>query len=166
MKPRLLLLALAAVACQPANDRQVAATVTPAEHDAIADTVSKVTTDLLAAMQSVDAGKLATLYSRSRDYAFVGEDGSVCRTPEVCQKLNKEAWSSVRSMQIRVLDSKVAVPSPTVAVQTMTIAGSVSPTSGKTIVIDKAAFTIVWVREADGWKILSFHQSFLPPKTQ
>jgi hypothetical protein len=71
----------------------------------------------------------------------------------------------VRSMQIRVLDSKVAVPSPTVAVETMTIAGSVFPKTGKTMVVDKAALTIVWVREADGWKILTFHQSFLRPKT-
>jgi ketosteroid isomerase-like protein len=166
MRPRLLLLALAAVACQPTNDRQVAATVTPAQHDAIADTVSKLTTDFLATMQSVDADKSATFDSRSRDYAFVGEDGSICRTPEACQKLNKEGWQSLRSMQIRVLDSKVAVPSPTVAVETMSVAGSIFPKSGKAIVIDKSAFTIVWVREADGWKILSFHQSFLPPKTQ
>ena len=165
MRPRLLLLALAVVACKPVSVREAAA-VTPAQHDAIADTVSKLTTDFLAAMQTVDADKSAAFLTRSPDYAFVSQDGSVCRTPEVCEKLNREGWKSVRSMQIRVLDSKVAVPSPTVAVETMTIAGSVFPKTGKTMVVDKAALTIVWVREADGWKILTYHQSFLPPKTQ
>lgn len=166
MNSRLVVLALAAIACQPRNEQQVATTVTPAQRDAIADTVGKLTADMIAAMQSIDADKAATLDSRSPDYSFVGEDGTICRTAETCQRANKEGWSSLKSMQIRILDSKIAVPAPTVAVETMTVAGSVFPKSGKTVVIDKAAFTIVWVREADGWKMLSFHQSFAPPKTQ
>ena len=166
MRAKLLLLALGAVACKPVNVREATATVTRAQHDAIADTVTKLTTDVLAAMQTVDADKSAAFLTHSPDYAFISEDGSVCRTPEVCEKLNREGWKSVRSMQIRVLDSKVAVPSPTVAVETMTFAGSVFPKTGKAMVVDKGAFTIVWVREADGWKILTFHQSFIPPKTQ
>lgn len=166
MKPGLLLFALAVVACKPVSVREAAATVTPAQHDAIADTVTKLTTEVLAIFQNVDADKYAAFDSRNPDYAFVAEDGSVCRTPEACEKLNREGWNGLRSMQIRVLDSKVAVPSPTVAVETMTVAGSVFPKTGKTMVVDKAGLTIVWVREADGWKILTFHQSFLPPKTQ
>ena len=166
MKTGLLLLALVAVACKPVSVPDASAPVTPAQHDAIADTVTRLTTDFIAAMQTVDADKSATFLTHSPDYAYVGQDGGVCRTPEVCEKLNREGWKDVRSMQIRVLDSKVAVPSPTVAVETMTVAGSVFPKTGKAMVIDKAALTIVWVREADGWKILSYHQSYLPPKTQ
>jgi ketosteroid isomerase-like protein len=166
MSSRLLLLAFPVLACQPNNNAQIAATVTPAQRDAIADTVRKLTTDFLAAMQSVDADKADTFDSRSPDYAFVGEDGSICRTPKPCQQANKEGWKSLRSMQVRVLESKVAVPSPTVAVETMNIAGSVFPKAGKTVVIDRAALTIVWIREPDGWKILTYHQSYLPPKTQ
>ncbi len=166
MTVRALWLVLAAVACQPNNGGQATGSVTPAQREAIADTVSKATTDFLATMRSLDADKAATFDSRSSDYTFIGEDGSVCRTPEVCQKANKDGWKGVRSLQIRTLDSKVAVPSPTVAVETMSIAGTVVDTAGKAHVVDKGAFTIVWVRETDGWKMLSFHQSFLPPKTQ
>jgi hypothetical protein len=115
-------------------------------------------------MRSVDTDKAAAFDTRSADYARLGEDGSICRTAEVCERLNKDGWQSVKSIEVRVLDSKIAVPSPTVAVETMTIGGSVSPKSGKTVVIDKAAVTIVWVREADGWKMLTYHQSYPPPK--
>lgn len=166
MKARLVLLAAAAVACKPTSVPPAEATMSPAERAAIADTVSKLTTDLISAMQSVDADKAAALDSRSPDYTFAGEDGTICRTFEVCEKLNREGWQSLKSMQIRVLESKVAVPAPTVAVETMTIAGSVVPKSGKTMTVDKVAFTIVWIHETNGWKILTFHQSFAPPKTQ
>jgi ketosteroid isomerase-like protein len=160
---RLLSLALAMVACKPNNVGQADATVTPTQREAIADTVRNLTSDFFGAMQSVDADKAASFATSSPDYTFLSEDGGVCRTPETCQKLNKEGWQSVKSMQIRVIDSKVAVVSPTVAVETMTIGGSIFPKSGKTIVVDKAAITIVWVREAGGWKMLTFHQSFPPP---
>ena len=166
MITRFLALSFAAVACQANNAGQTPTTVTPAQRDAIADTVGKLTSDFLAAMRSLDADKAATFDSRSPDYAFLGEDASVCRTPEVCQRLNADGWKSLKSIDVRVLDSKIAVPSPTVAVETMTVGGSVSPKSGKPVAIDKAAITIVWVREADGWKMLTFHQSFTPPKTQ
>lgn len=166
MTSRLLFLALAAVACQPTNDGQVAATVTPAQRDAIADTVGKLTTDFLAATRTVDADKAATFDSQSPDYAFASDDGSICRTPKPCQQANKDGFKSLRSMEIRVLESKIAVPAPTVAVETMLIAASIFPKSGKTLVIDKAALTIVWVREPEGWKMLTFHQSFVPPNTQ
>jgi len=163
---RFLSLALAIVACQASSVGQPNATVTPTQRAAIADTVQKLTSDFLAAMQSVDADKASSFDTRSPDYAFLSEDGGICRTPETCAKMNKEGWQSVKSMQIRVADSKIAVASPTVAVETMNIGGSIFPKSGKPVVIDKAAITIVWVREAAGWKMLTFHQSFTPPKTQ
>ena len=166
MTIRFLWLALAIVACQSRNERQTSATTTPAQRDAIADTVSKLTSDFLAVMRSVNADKAATFMTRSPDYAFISETGDVCRNRELCEQNNKEGWKSLKSMEIRVSDSKIAVPSPTVAVETMTVGGSISPKSGKTMVIDKAGFTIVWIREADGWKMLTFHQSFPPPRPQ
>ena len=158
----LLTLAMAAWHSIPA---QITAAVTTAQRDAIVDTVRKATADFLAAAQSVDADKFGSFLTTSPDYAYAAQDGSICRTPQVCLRLTKEGWSDVQSMQIRVTDAKIAVPSPTVAVETMSISGDVVPKSGKTMTIDKAALTIVWVRETTGWKILSLQQSYPPPKT-
>jgi len=96
MTSKLLLLGLAAIACHPATDRQGADIVTPAQRAAIADTVGKLTTEFIAAMQTVDADKAASFDSGSPDYSFISEDATVCRTPEICQRLNKEGWQALR----------------------------------------------------------------------
>jgi ketosteroid isomerase-like protein len=145
---------------------QAFSTVTPAQREAIAEAIRRATTEFLAAISSVDAEKAASFDSRSADFTFAGDDGSICRTPEVCHKGMKEGFDGLRSQEIRISDAKIAVLAPNVAVETMSAVGSFSTKAGKTMVIDKSAFTMVWVREAEGWKVLVIHQSFLPPKAQ
>ena len=156
---------MAAVAWH-SSSAQVGAPMSVTQRDAIADTVRKVTTDFLGAMQTVDADKVAAFATSSPDYAFVSEDGSIVRTSQAWQQGMKQAWSDVQSLHLRLLDAKIAVPSPTVAIETMSLGADMRLKSGEPVTIDKAALTIVWVREATGWKILSLHQSFLAPKPQ
>ena len=164
MRSRALLLAVATVAWH-SSSAQVGSSVTPAQRDGITDTVRKATTDLFAAMQTIDADKVATFVTSSPAFAYVGEDGSIIRTPQAWSQSTKDGWSDLQSMQIRVSDSQVAVPSPYVAIETVSLGGTIVPKSGKPYTIDKAALTIVWVREPAGWKMFSFHQSYQLPKT-
>ena len=168
MRSRAFLLTLAAAAAVAwhSTSAQVGVTVTPAQRDAITDTVRKVTTDFLAAMQTVDVEKVAAFVTSSPDYAVVSEDGSIVRTSQLWQQRTKEVWSDLQSMQIRLLDSRIAVPASTVAIETMSLDADIRLKSGEPVTIDKVGLTIVWVREASGWKILSLHQSFLAPKPQ
>ena len=164
MRSRAFLLALAVVAWH-SSSAQISGGVTPVQRDAIADTVRKATTDLFGAMQTVNADKVATMATSSLDFAYVGEDGSIIRTPQAWNQSTRDGWSDLQSMRIHVLDSKVAVPSPYVAVETVSLGGTIVPKSGRPYTIDKAALTIVWVREPGGWKMFSFHQSYQLPKT-
>ncbi|HJP60390.1 MAG TPA: nuclear transport factor 2 family protein [Gemmatimonadaceae bacterium] len=164
MTSRAFLLTLAVVSWH-SSAAQIITSVTTIQRDAIADTVRKATADFLAAAQSVDVDKAGAFVSSSPDFAYVAQTGDITRTPEAWKQETREGWADVRSMQIRPVDSRIAVVSPTVAVETMSFSGTVVPKSGKATVVDKAAFTMVWVREPAGWKVLSFHQSFLPPRT-
>jgi hypothetical protein len=59
-----------------------------------------------------------------------------------------------------------AVLSPNSVVESISANANSVDTAGKKEILNKAAMTFIWVRDSSGWKILSLHQSFPPPKTQ
>ena len=162
---KLLVLTLSAVACQQRTSQQGEATVSSSQRAAITDSVRKATSDFFAAAEHVDKAKAAPFFSHGRDFTFAS-DGSAWIGWESFQGLFDEGWKDVRSQQISVHNSSLAVLSPSVVVETISASGNVVDTAGKKRIIDKSAMTLLWVRDSTGWKILSLHQSFAPPATK
>ena len=163
MPAGVLILSLCAIACERSNQSQVGTELTPAQRSAIADTVGKLINDFFAVGEQVDADKAAAFFSPRPDFSAALENGAVSTSSESFLKDVREGWKGLRSQRINMGDSRIAVLSPTVAVATISATASAVDTAGKKISIPKAAFTLVWIRESGGWKVLSFHQSFPPP---
>jgi hypothetical protein len=162
---KLIVLMLSAAACQQRTAQQSEPTLTSGQRAAITDSVRKATADFIAAVEHVDTARAAPFYSRSPDFTFAS-NGDVFTSWEAFQPVFREGWNGLRSQHIAVVNSKIAVISPTTVVETISASGSFVDTAGKKSLIDKAAITLIWVRDSSGWKILSFHQSFPPPRTQ
>lgn len=161
----ILALLLPAVACQQRNAQRNEAAPNSAQRAAITDTVRKATSDFLAAAEHVDTAKAAAFLSHGSDFTFAS-DGTAWTGWDSFKTVFYDGWKDTRSQQISVHNSSFAVLSPSVVVETISASGNVVDTAGKKRVIDKSAITLLWVRDSTGWKILSVHQSFAPPKTQ
>ena len=162
---KLLMLLLTAVACQQRVAQQSESTLTKDQRDAITDSVRQATGDFITAVEHVDTSKAAPFFSHGPDFTFAS-NGELMTGWEAFQPVFREGWKDLRSQRIAFHNSRIALLSPTIALETISASGNIVDTTGKTRVIDKAALTLLWVRDSSSWKILSFHQSFPEAKAQ
>ena len=158
------MLMLTAAACQQRTAQQSESTLTSGQRDAITDTVRRATADFIAAVEHVDTTKAGPFFIHSPDFTFAS-NGELMTGWQAFQPVFK-GWNGLRSQRITFLNSRIAVLSPTTAVETISATGDVVDTAGKARRIDKSAITLLWVRDSTSWKILSIHQSFPEPKAE
>ena len=147
------------VGCQPKP-----VDLTYAQRTTIANTVRQVADQFLRQSQSGDVAGWMALFSSDENMRYV-LGGSVW-TRDALEAEHKALMESQQEANWVWDEVHVAVLSSDVAALTGTLHGSITYRSGQVVSFDKAAMTMVLIRNNGEWKIINAHESFgAPPKS-
>jgi len=152
------LLALAA-ACQ-----RGAPPLTEAQRTAIADSVRQADDQLFAALNAKDVQRMMSFYVPGDD-VISADAGMIYPSRDSLEKSSRAFWSSLKSVSIARDQQRIAVLAPKAVVVTETWHGTFTDSAGKSM-DTKGAYTVVWERRDDGWKILAENNSYPMPAPQ
>lgn len=156
MRNPLAIVALVALAaCQPSQE------FTDDQELALVDSVLQVHGGLIAAARAVDADRLLAFFAAD---AGVVMDGVVVPRDRFATNV-RAAYQQLDRQEVDWHPARVSVISRDAVV--LTIGGryrAISPT-GETVWDGEVAWTEVFERQPDGWKLTHAHQSRVPPAT-
>lgn len=158
MRRAVLPLMLMALGCQSATQE-----FTDEQKTAVAQEVARAYDAYAAAIRTLDQGAAQRLFQQSDDLTLV-ENGTVTRSWTAMADLVRRTWpmfGSVKSFNWGRLDTQVLAPD--VAVVTTTFDFDGTDTTGAPIVI-KGIATHVWLRTAEGWKIVNGAETYPRPE--
>jgi len=132
-----------------------------ADRAAVESSVRQATNDFIDAAEHVDAERLMNFFSRKPGFA-AADDGTYLTSRDQLHDAVAEFYRRLRSQDVQMRDMHIVALAPDKAVATG--AGTVVRTdsSGNKAAPRTFAWTFLWVREPEGWKILHGHESFLP----
>lgn len=135
--------------------------VSDADRNAVEAGVRQATRDFVEAAKRLDTERVYSFFSSSPGFA-VADNGTFITSRDRFHEALAGYYKSFRSQEIQVEDTRIAALGPDKAVETLS--GTFAPVdnSGNKAAPRTFNWTLVWVREPDGWKILHGHQSFLP----
>lgn len=149
-------LVLLAAACQP-KERPVG----PAEQAAIADSVTNLADSLFAALNARSADRMYALYAPGE--ALVSADnGRLVASRDSMERADRAFWGSLKAAQFTEDGRKVQVLARSVVVYTDSWHGSMTD-SANTVTSMQGAWTGVFQRLPEGWRIVSQHGSMPAP---
>jgi ketosteroid isomerase-like protein len=152
--PAVALLVLAA--CVP-KERPI----NPTENAAISDSVTTAIGEIVTAFGARDVAKLLSYYAPGE--VTVAEFGAVYPTRDSLERAANAFWGALRSAAFTQETPRVQVLARNVVVYTVKMSGTTVDTMG-TSVNWNIAWTSVWQRLPEGWRIVAEHASApLPP---
>lgn len=131
--------------------------VTPAEAGSIEDAVLAVSAQMTLAGEAADADRLFS-FMLDTDKGSVIQNGALMATRQEALDRVRSNLSGISRIQYRWKRQYVKVLSPEVAVLTAEGESTATAASGETFGAPFAQ-TVVFVREAGGWKAVHAHQS-------
>ena len=132
-----------------------------ADKAAVESSVRQATSDFVDAAEHVDADRVFSFFSARPGFA-VANNGVFVPSPHQFHTALTGFYKGYKSQDIQISDTRIVALSPNAAVESMI--GTFSPVdnAGTKAAARTFNWTFVWVREANGWKVLQGHQSFLP----
>jgi ketosteroid isomerase-like protein len=92
----------------------------------------------------------------------MADNGMIYASRDAALAAFRDAFSQLRSQDIRIADHHVTVLSPDLAMYTSRGTFTSVDKSGKTSAPRSFAWTVLLRREGGHWKMLNVHQSFAP----
>ncbi len=120
---------------------------------------------MAAGAGSGDVEKTFADASMSSDFKMA-DNGSVYPSREATVAAFREDFLSLQSQEVRIVEQDVAVVSRDVAISTTRGVFSARYKSGKMMPNTAFVWTVLWRREAGGWRFVNVHQSFKPSGAQ
>jgi ketosteroid isomerase-like protein len=148
-----------AVACTKAP-----APLTDAERTALADSVSQVATGMAASFATPGKATVDDVlsYYVHGDALVHAEYGMIYPTYDAFVKAVRAAWQPVTTAHVTLDQKRVTVLDRDVVVFTALSNGTMKDSAGKETPFHEA-WTAVYHRTPDGWKIAADHESTAPP---
>ncbi len=149
-------LALAAACTMPQRP------LTEAQRAALGDSVDQVAGRLMAAVAThPNVDTMLAYYVKGPDLVHA-EYGMIYPTYDSLVKGARAFLGSVKSANFKFTDKHVTVLDRDVVVLTVMIGGTVTDTANRVTPVSEA-WTMVFHRTSDGWKIAADHESVAPP---
>lgn len=145
-----------AAACLP-KERPVSA----AEQASIADSVTSQMDTLFAALNARSVDRLYALYAPGESLVTV-DNGTLVASRDSMERADRALFGSLKSVQFVEDGRKVQVLTRGVVVFTSAYHGTLTDSSG-TATAMRGAWTGVWQRLPQGWRIVSQHGSMPAP---
>lgn len=153
----LIPMTLILAACGPSREAQLS----DAERAAIQDTILTLWDETLAGIEEADAAKAYRLFSDRPDAWYI-RDGSLYPSIATAEREYAEGFKGI-SRQRREIDTlAVTVLGPSTAVLFSLGRFFATDTAGVTHPPLELAWSAVWRREDEGWRIANLHISFPP----
>jgi ketosteroid isomerase-like protein len=136
--------------------------MTDAERTALADSVSQVVTQMLASVSTnATADNMLGYYVRGNELVHA-EYGMIYPTYDSLVKVVRAMWRPGTTFRATLNQKRVSVLDRDVVVFTALINGAMRDSTGKETPVNEA-WTAVYHRTPDGWKIAADHESTAPP---
>jgi uncharacterized protein (TIGR02246 family) len=144
-----------ACACKPATE------MTDAQRTAIGDSVSAAYHALFASVATRNVDSILAFYAPG-DAWVAAELGMVYPSSDSVRAAFRSFFGGLRAVEMTPDAPRVQVLGPTAAVATATFHGTATDTTGVTQEL-RAAYSAVYERRAEGWKIVQTHESVSMP---
>ena len=125
----------------------------------IADTVNTLMTEYWDAERNAD-------YARARDYihdspemTYACPKGRLFHPFELFDSRSREVWVTMEEQDITMAESRTTVLSPHVVSVMQRGTNAVTDTSAVTLPETAFAFTALWTRQGNEWRMLLMHRS-------
>ncbi len=162
MKLSRLMMGAAATALAAACSK-APAPLTDAQRAALADSVGQIATQWLATfVTQPTVDKYLSHYVRGDELAHA-EGGMIYPTYDSLVAGARAFFKTVTSMNFTLDHPRFTVLDRDVVVMTTMVTGTMKDTAGKESPPSQEAWTAVWHRTPDGWKIAADHESMSPP---
>lgn len=145
-------LALSALSCRPQP-----AAFDP-EDPAVTAQLDSAMRKAMAAAAAVDAEQALSITTKGADFTFVTGDVMLVGYDSVLPRF-KETYSKLEKQSSEIVESRVRLLSPDVAVVTAISEGTYTDKAGVTSEPVGLGSTIVFVRRDGEWRAVHFHQS-------
>ena len=136
--------------------------VSDEQRAAIEVTIRVLTDELVAASEQVDVDRVFAKCSDAHDAGFI-DNGVFYPSLDSLLAAFRTGFSRLRRQEIEVSETRVSVLAPNVAVLTAHGYGTATQTDDQTFE-SPFAWTFVFVKEGDNWRIVHSHQSFPLPE--
>ncbi len=134
-----------------------------AEKAAIADSVSQIATQWLASFATQPTvEKFLSQYVRG-DELVHAEYGMIYPTYDSVVAGARAFFKTVSSMNFTLDQKRLTVLDRDVVVLTAMVKGTMKDTAGKESPPEQEAWTAVWHRTPDGWRVVADNESMAPP---
>ncbi len=139
------------------------APLTDAQRAALADSVGQLTTQWLATfVTQPTVEKYLAHYVRGNELVHA-EYGMIYPTYDSLVAGARAFFRTVSSMNFTLENPRFTVLDRDVVVMSTMVKGTSKDTAGKESPPSQEAWTAVWHRTPDGWKIVADHESMAPP---
>jgi ketosteroid isomerase-like protein len=143
-------------ACQP-KERPVS----PAEQAAIADSVTNQVDTLFAALNARSADRMYALYVPG-EALVTADNGKLVASRDSMERADRAFWGSLKAAQFVEDGRKIQVLARNVVVYTSAWHGTMTDSTGKAMEM-RGAWSGVWQRLPEGWKVVQQHGSMPVP---
>jgi len=143
-------------ACQP-KERPISA----AEQASIADSVTNQADSLFAAINARSADRMYAQYAAG-EALVTADNGKLVASRDSMERADRAFWASLKAAQFTEDSRKVQVLARGVVVYTSAYHGTMTDSTGKVTEMH-GAWTGVWQRLPEGWRIVSQHGSMPQP---
>jgi ketosteroid isomerase-like protein len=139
------------------------APLTDAERTALADSVGQIATQWMATfVTQPTVEKYLSHYVHGNDLVHA-EYGMIYPTYDSLVAGARAFFKTVSSMNFTLDQKRFTVLDRDVVVMTAMVKGTMKDSAGKESPPSQEAWTAVWHRTSDGWKIAADHESMAPP---
>jgi len=132
-----------------------------AEQAAIADSVTNLADSLFAGLNARSMDRVYALYA-SGDALISVDNGRLVASRDSMERADRAFWASLKAAQFTEDGRKIQVLARNVVVYSDAWRGSMTDSSGKVTQM-QGAWTGVWQRLPEGWKIVTQHGSMPVP---
>jgi uncharacterized protein (TIGR02246 family) len=145
----------------PAPAPATSAALSDTDRAAVVASVRQATNDFVTAAEHLDTDRVFGFFSSNPGFA-VANNGVFMTSRDQFHEAIAGYYKGFRSQDINISDTRIAALTPNLAVETLI--GTFAPVdnAGNRAAPRTFNWTFLWVREADGWKVLQGHQSFAP----
>lgn len=139
------------------EDEQHSTQLTPEQESAIADSIQSLTEDVLVAWEELNPEPYLDYYSDDLHFYYQGSD----LTRDKFEEVVRREMAAYQEFTTELSDPQVEVLGPDAAVVSFKYKGTAVDTTGNQKSLN-AAFSVIFERRNDEWKIIQAHESIVP----